>query len=49
MGREKERVEQEQISIYLEEYKCYNFNKVILTGVNFVPVQFVQTKIQQER
>ena len=37
-------MEQEQISNLFEKHNCYNFNKVILTGVNFVPVQFVQTK-----
>ena len=37
-------MEQGQFSIYLEKYNCYYFNKIILTGVNFVPVQFVQTK-----
>ena len=35
---------QGQISIFIRKQTCYIFNKVILTGVFTVPVQFVQIK-----
>lgn len=37
-------MQQGTILYLVRKIQCYNFNKEILTGVNFVPVQFVQRK-----